>query len=318
MALDRFGAEVFLLLKKHGLPLESVLTLGRQHFSVADDALATVPGLAELVSNSPELNETGERFAEPFFSLVGAKTIESLDASDYESCSKVHDLNRPIPEEWHAKYDVVFDGGTLEHVFHFPNAISNAMNLVKPGGVLVTQSPSNNLNGHGFYQFSPELFFRIFDAESGFRILLIALVESDGAGRIFRVEDPRSLGKRVTFGGRGSLQLITIAQREKIGEPLSETPYQSDYSASWTRPETADSGGRETSQAGAAKSVKRQLRSVMPASWVRVYDRVSRARRRRGMEGDGVAEVESLDSCFDRTALSLGEASEATALNSKV
>jgi 2-polyprenyl-3-methyl-5-hydroxy-6-metoxy-1,4-benzoquinol methylase len=53
----------------------------------------------------------------------------------------------------------VFDGGTLEHIFDYPTAIKNCMKMVKPGGHLLLTTPANNWFGHGFYQFSPELFY---------------------------------------------------------------------------------------------------------------------------------------------------------------
>ena len=31
-------------------------------------------------------------------------------------------------------------------------------------------TPANNFFGHGFYQFTPELFFRIFSAANGFEV----------------------------------------------------------------------------------------------------------------------------------------------------
>lgn len=298
MALDRFGVELFLLLKQHGISLESILTFGRQHFSIPPKELSDVQGLAEIAGDQSELAREGDRFADPFFKALGAKTADSLDASDYESCSRVHDLNEVIPESWHAGYDVVFDGGTLEHVFHFPNAITNAMNLVKPGGVLITQSPSNNLNGHGFYQFSPELFFRLFNRANGFQILLLAFVESDRPYRKYRVEDPKSLGSRITFGGHGPLQLIMIARREEVEVPLSKPPYQSDYSASWKTPEKSLSKKTGDSPPHAKESLKQRLRRWLPAGWIRRYEQARYEQRRKRHSMAGVSEVRSLDECF--------------------
>ena len=48
-----------------------------------------------------------------------------MDASAFEGANFVHDLNNPIPEELHCKYDAVVDGGTLEHVFNVPVAFAN-------------------------------------------------------------------------------------------------------------------------------------------------------------------------------------------------
>jgi hypothetical protein len=44
------------------------------------------------------------------------------------------------------------------------------MDLLKVGGTFVASTPANYFMGHGFYQFSPELFFRLFCPENGFRL----------------------------------------------------------------------------------------------------------------------------------------------------
>ena len=71
-------------------------------------------------------------------------------------------MNNPIDTVHHEKYDVVIDGGSLEHIFNFPVAISNCMMSLKKGGSLFMFTTCNNHTGHGFYQFSPELMYRIF------------------------------------------------------------------------------------------------------------------------------------------------------------
>ena len=78
-----------------------------------------------------------------------------MDASDYEGCSIVHDLNNPLPEHLVGRYSLVLDSGTLEHVFDFPTALRNSLAAVRTGGHFVTIAPGNNQFGHGFYQFGP-------------------------------------------------------------------------------------------------------------------------------------------------------------------
>ena len=74
----------------------------------------------------------------------------------------IHDLNLPVPPELHERYDLIIDGGTLEHVFHVPIAMENCMKMTKTGGHVVIITNINNLVGHGFYHFSPDFFFRAF------------------------------------------------------------------------------------------------------------------------------------------------------------
>jgi len=294
MGLVRIGAATFLSMKKRGLAMDSLLTLGRQHFAVPPLDIRRVAGLPDIVAANPQLVQGGDCYAEPFFKAVGVGRIDSMDASAYESCSLVHDLNDPIPSGWHGRYDVVFDGGTLEHVFHFPNAIANAMNLVKPGGLFVTATPCNNFNGHGFYQFSPELFFRLFNGANGFRVLMMALSESEGRKRIFRVQDPAELGERISFPGDGPLELVMIAQRLEIIPPLGNHPYQSDYSATWNKNHAS---GQTVTQPSSAP-LKRRIRRIIPDGWLLRYDDFRWTRRQKKRRRNGVFRVRSVDECY--------------------
>jgi len=44
-----------------------------------------------------------------------------MDYSDYEGAEIILDPNNIVLQEYHEKFDVVFDGGTCEHVFNVPN-----------------------------------------------------------------------------------------------------------------------------------------------------------------------------------------------------
>ena len=52
------------------------------------------------------------------------------------------------------------------------------MNMTSWGGYLILHTPANNLCGHGFYQFSPELFFSVLNEANGFQILDITAIAS--------------------------------------------------------------------------------------------------------------------------------------------
>ena len=58
-----------------------------------------------------------------------------MDFSDYEGANIIQDLNTLIKNhDIFEKYDLIIDGGTLEHVFHVPNAFENFFKLLKIGG----------------------------------------------------------------------------------------------------------------------------------------------------------------------------------------
>ena len=131
---------------------------------------------------------------------------------------------------------MVLDVGTLEHIFNFPAALAHCMDLVKVGGHFVTITPANNFMGHGFYQFSPELFFRVFSPENGFTLRRIVLHEAfKFDADFYEVMDPAVSGLRTELALLKPMELAVLAQRMSDVPLLVNPPQQSDYVASWQR-----------------------------------------------------------------------------------
>lgn len=162
--------------------------------------------------------------------------VDSLDASDYEGASIVHDLNQPIPDKLAERYDLVIDGGTLEHVFNFPVAIDNAARMLKTGGHLFLVTPTNNQCGHGFYQFSPELFFSLLSEHNGFEMVRMYVTCK---GSIYHVTDPRRVGGRVELITDDGAFLMVHAKKVRGVQKISG-PQQSDYLVGWQATEQKD------------------------------------------------------------------------------
>ncbi len=298
MAIDRISAEALSLLPARGAV--SFLMLGRQHFMLAPEEWRQIADRSHRSCEQAVVRQAQMGgYAEPFLDWLGYGNVESMDFSGYEGCSLVHDLNQPVPPEWHGRYDVVFDGGTIEHVFHFPNAIANAMQLVAEGGYFVSCTPSNNYNGHGFYQFSPELFCRIFDENNGFRVRLLALVESTGEQAIYRVQDPKSAGHRITFGGRGPTLLVVIAEKLRQGPLFQSTPSQSDYAATWEGASAAETAGATPAGQRSGNSVSRLLRRLLPGAWLYRIQRYLAEKDRARRAFRGVTQVATLTECWE-------------------
>jgi hypothetical protein len=145
----------------------SALTLGRQDIHISwrqfvDIAKAAKFGLpaehAERNERQPDINvrKIDDRI---LFKMLGFDDVASLDVSSYENADLIWDLNKVISsEDLINKFDVIVDGGTIEHVFHLPNALFNIFKMLKVGGRVIHLSPSSNHIDHGFYMFSPTLF----------------------------------------------------------------------------------------------------------------------------------------------------------------
>jgi len=167
-----------------------------------------------------------DKYAETLFKLLGAHTIESLDCSDYESSSIIHDLNDAVPPELENKFTCVFDGGTLEHVFNYPVALNNAMKMVCIGGHLILSTPGNNWFGHGFYQFSPDLFYSVLCEENGFADTLIFCNNKE---KWYFIEDYCETNLNIEVYPKWENMLIYIVSRKCAKTPERIAAYQSIY-----------------------------------------------------------------------------------------
>lgn len=170
-------------------------------------------------------------FGEGLFRWLGASTVESLDFAPFEGASIIHDLNVPVGDELKGRFDVIYDGATIEHVYHFPNAVESVKKMLRPGGLFISINAANNFLGHGFYQFSPELMWRVFGAE-GFRVLSIRLITD--LDNFQDMPDPEALGGRQEIGRTpGGAYIFVVA--EKIADVDKAKVLQSDYVTAWNK-----------------------------------------------------------------------------------
>jgi SAM-dependent methyltransferase len=238
MGINRDTAEFLCEARAAGAPFGRVLTLGRQNLNFDREALRLLAARHGVMSADDALGA----YCEPFFArFLGAQEVEAIDNSGYEGAALVHDLNRPIPAGWDQRYDTVVDGGTLEHVFNFPQALANCMRMVRTGGRLFIFTPANNQLGHGFYQFSPELFYRTLAPAHGFEIekmravqFRYASTEHGSVGRPYRVADPAAVGSRITLVNSRPVTLMIEARKiAHRADPFATAPQQSDYTEIW-------------------------------------------------------------------------------------
>ncbi|HEY3761016.1 MAG TPA: hypothetical protein VGN23_04655 [Verrucomicrobiae bacterium] len=181
-------------------------------------------------ANSERIND--RYLADDFFRALGAVTVDSLDASGFEGATIIHDLNEPVSREYWEQYDLVFDGGTTEHIFDYPMALSNAMRMVKVGGTFITHVPINCWCGHGFYQLSPELFFRVMAKQNGFKTEKVLIHGLWPLGAIYEARDPEEIRERVELISMSPMLMLAHA-RKISATPAKITATQSDYETAW-------------------------------------------------------------------------------------
>jgi hypothetical protein len=263
MAFDRNGTRFLLYARHLGVDFSRMAVIGRQRLQVGVRELAGNLRLFDKRAGSDlasSLIRSGDGYSEEFLRHLGATDIHSFDCTAYEGATDVHDMNLPVAEVHRERYSLVLNGGSLEHVFNFPVAVRNCMEMVAVGGHFLTLGPANNWMGHGFYQFSPELFFRLLNGTNGYRMVRLVACEDGPRARWFVVRDPEAIRKRVGVISRTRVSLLVLAQRIERRPILETMPQQSDYTAAWARSESQVAGATSARQPSWRRQVRRRLK----------------------------------------------------------
>ncbi len=227
------------------------LVLGRQNFLEQNppprmarqmpvyQAMLTEAGHDRAVEDL--IDEDG--YCDSLFDYLGFGATDYMDLSDYEGANVLHDLNQPVPEHLHGAYDFILDGGTVEHIFNVPQALTNLDRMLSDMGRLLALNPANNWLGHGFYQFSPELVWSFWRDMLGYRVNLCAInAMRDWYGRQAIDAPPpearsgardHSLRK---LPGTGIFLLVYDVTKDATA-PRIGLIQQSDYSTTWSEAE---------------------------------------------------------------------------------
>ncbi len=235
MAIDVNLAEFLINCQRQGVSFKHSLTLGRLNYYLGvNETRKLLRRVGMDASRCPRLLDyDASRYAETFLEALGAEKVDSLDASNFEGATLVHDLNLPIPESLKGRFDAVCDAGLIEHVINFPVVMRNCMEMVKVGGHLILATPANNYFGHGFFQFSPELWFRLLSPAHGFEMRRMVAVEYAPRARWFEVADPAAVKDRVTLINRYPVVLMVVARKTAEAPVFQSFPQQSDYVPRW-------------------------------------------------------------------------------------
>ena len=241
MGIDIPSLQLLACAKSIGVDFSDTLMVGRQRMSAPTAVIASI--LSAIVAPREQIPAILEgQPAEALFAFLGAEQVSSVDVSDWESATYIHDFNQPLPADLANRFSMVLDGGTIEHVFNVPQAFKNCMEMVRVGGHFIQVNAANNYMGHGFWQFCPELIYRIFSPDNGFQIKAVLMHEPDkmlrhgaSAGAWYKVEDPAAHHCRVELINHRPTYICTIAQRVEDKRIFERFPQQSDYVEAWAQ-----------------------------------------------------------------------------------
>ncbi|MCB1506293.1 MAG: FkbM family methyltransferase [Hyphomicrobiaceae bacterium] len=209
------------------------VVLGRQRLLVRNDQEKQAFG-AKLNKYRPDLSmdDIAHDYVDGLIDKLGGRPCHFMDNSAYEGAQVIHDLNEPLPEKLRNSYDTVIDVGALEHVFNIGTGMKNMAEMVAPGGQFLCLNIANNHLGHGFWQFSPEVFFRTFSPVHGFETRMADLYYQGG---FHSLRDPQIAGRRLPIKTPG-YTYIAYAARKTAVVPLFAKgwPVQADEAAAST------------------------------------------------------------------------------------
>jgi SAM-dependent methyltransferase len=131
-------------------------------------------------------------FCETYLATIGWPKLESLDFSDIEGAEYIHDLGAPVGDDLKARFDLVYDGGTTEHVFDIAQAFRNVDAMLEEGGIFVSCVGTDGWFGHGFYQVGPDIPWRYWHHALGYDVLGCWTMSRKGPEPPREIPDPTS------------------------------------------------------------------------------------------------------------------------------
>ena len=199
----------------------SLLTIGKQRIDFSVDELEFWAKKNYFILNNVYLEsaklEKRKLTETEFFKSIGFSSVDSLDVSEYEGATIICNLNNDIPHELKNRFDVIFDGGSTEHMFNVPKAFENYNKMLKVGGDIIHSLPSTGCLDHGFYMFSPTLFYDYY-SQNRWKIKDFLMIQLPYSGfkpwRIFRYSEPGPSLEGVKFFGRWTI--FFIAQKQEF------------------------------------------------------------------------------------------------------
>jgi SAM-dependent methyltransferase len=248
----------------------SLATLGRQTISATDQEVAKQ--LARFGFPPPARAQEGPLDDQTLFRMMGFASVESIDYSDFEGATHCLDLNADqIPAALAGRFDVVLDSGTIEHVFHIPNALKNVLALAKEGGRVIFLSPSSNHVDHGFYMFSPTLFMDYL-VTNGLRIEKLYFIRYSSSARApwkAYAYDQQSWRKFEVGALDARPYLVFVVATRVPGSSIGRIPQQSLYHERWNadlapaREERRERLKRIVASVPGALALVRRIRSIL-------------------------------------------------------
>tara|TARA_Y100001970_G_scaffold192795_1_gene234339 strand:- start:4204 stop:5064 length:861 start_codon:yes stop_codon:yes gene_type:complete len=200
----------------------SILTLGKQEMILTKEDKKRLNLIEKDYSNDEYIDKL-------LIDKFKAVSVKSIDNSSFEGADIIHDMNKPF-SNFKQKFDTIIDFGTSEHIFNVAQNFKNISELCKVNGIIIHSLPANNNCGHGFWQFSPELFFSLYSENNGFLETEVFIFNTHNKYEWWKVEKQK-LGERLEINS--DTPLYVLVKTVKKSEIQNKSVQQSDYIERW-------------------------------------------------------------------------------------
>ena len=262
MGIDINALDILESEKRNKYKFGDVCTLGRQQIHISNQFLEKNNFKVKYLD-----------FCEDFLiSNYGAKSVKSIDHSDYEGADIIMDLSE-YDESKNYKFDTILDFGTSEHIFNIGNLFKNIIRFCKKGTRLIHVLPANNQCGHGFYQFSPELFLSLYSNKNGFKDTRVYLSKSNDINYFYEIKN-KDIHERINLKSILDLNLIVTTSFEENSSIKFEVK-QSDYEHAWKGNEHNEDKKREIEKSDfkdyARYFLQKYPKIISLISWFKIF-----------------------------------------------
>jgi len=249
--------------KAHDFASKSLLTIGKQGISFTVNELKAWAKQSDFTLDESHLvaSVTEKRLLtdNELFRSLGFLSVDSMDISEYEGASIICNLNYDISDKLYNRFDVIFDGGSTEHMFNVPKAFENYNKMLKVGGFLIHSLPSTGCLDHGFYMFSPTLLYDYY-SQNRWEIVDFYMItvpyESYSPWTIYKYDEPGPSLEDIEFCGRWG---IFFNARKREESTYGFNIQQHFFKKLWQRHLTSAANNPIPAEIGLLRKVYRML-----------------------------------------------------------
>ena len=187
----------------------SMAVIGRQNLNLKESEKKKIDKIY-----FDEKNDYAYFFLKNKFNL---SKLVSFDKNNYEDCDVVLDFENDF--DYNEKFDIFFDGGSLQHIYNIPKAINNIIKLTKINGKIIHTVTFNNFQGFGLYQISPEILSSIYSEKNGFSDTSLYLVNNLNDKYWYRIQS-LDIGENYYFNSNQQLSIYSVTTKKRVVEKI--------------------------------------------------------------------------------------------------